>query len=179
MTDTAPRRRLRCAVYTRKSSEEGLDMEFNSLDAQRESCEAYVASQRAEGWVLVPDRYDDGGNLASRSIPGTVIKDAKTAGEAALRMVRDGEIVAMSGKILKVKVDTLCVHGDEATGVAVALRGIEFAGADLGLAVGDVRRIELAGLEGVDVMLTNFNLAEDHMRAQFIAIEVMQHLDLQ
>jgi hypothetical protein len=44
-------RRLRCAIYTRKSSEEGLDMEFNSLDAQREACEAYIASQRAEGWV--------------------------------------------------------------------------------------------------------------------------------
>ena len=42
-------RRLRCAIYTRKSSEEGLDMEFNSLDAQREACEAYVASQRCEG----------------------------------------------------------------------------------------------------------------------------------
>ncbi|AMN44052.1 recombinase family protein [Rhodoplanes sp. Z2-YC6860] len=54
-------RKLRCAVYTRKSSEEGLDQEFNSLDAQRESCESYVASQRAEGWLLVPDRYDDGG----------------------------------------------------------------------------------------------------------------------
>ncbi|MTW18318.1 recombinase family protein [Rhodoplanes serenus] len=54
-------RKLRGAVYTRKSSEEGLDMEFNSLDAQREACEAYVASQKAEGWVLVPDRYDDGG----------------------------------------------------------------------------------------------------------------------
>ncbi|MFI0849152.1 recombinase family protein [Mesorhizobium sp. IMUNJ 23232] len=54
-------RKLRCAVYTRKSSEEGLDQEFNSLDAQREACEAYVVSQRAEGWVLVPDRYDDGG----------------------------------------------------------------------------------------------------------------------
>ena len=54
-------RKLRCAVYTRKSSEEGLDMEFNSLDAQREACEAYVASQKAEGWLLVPDRYDDGG----------------------------------------------------------------------------------------------------------------------
>ncbi len=51
----------RCAVYTRKSSEEGLEQEFNSLDAQREACEAYVASQRAEGWILVPDRYDDGG----------------------------------------------------------------------------------------------------------------------
>jgi site-specific DNA recombinase len=54
-------RKLRCAVYTRKSSEEGLDMEFNSLDAQREACEAYVTSQKAEGWLLVPDRYDDGG----------------------------------------------------------------------------------------------------------------------
>jgi site-specific DNA recombinase len=57
----SPPQKLRCAVYTRKSSEEGLEMEFNSLDAQRESCEAYVASQRAEGWILVPDRYDDGG----------------------------------------------------------------------------------------------------------------------
>jgi site-specific DNA recombinase len=54
-------RKLLCAVYTRKSTEEGLEMEFNSLDAQREACEAYVASQKAEGWVLVPDRYDDGG----------------------------------------------------------------------------------------------------------------------
>jgi DNA invertase Pin-like site-specific DNA recombinase len=54
-------RKLRCAVYTRKSSEEGLEQEFNSLQAQREACEAYVASQRPEGWVLVPDRYDDGG----------------------------------------------------------------------------------------------------------------------
>jgi site-specific DNA recombinase len=54
-------RKFRCAVYTRKSSEEGLDMEFNSLDAQREACEAYVASQKQEGWLLVPDRYDDGG----------------------------------------------------------------------------------------------------------------------
>src|SRR5947209_546457 len=54
-------RKLRCAVYTRKSTEEGLDMAFNSLDAQREACEAYVASQKPEGWIPVPDRYDDGG----------------------------------------------------------------------------------------------------------------------
>ncbi|MCK1723234.1 recombinase family protein [Bradyrhizobium sp. 141] len=54
-------RKIRCAVYTRKSSEEGLDMDFNSLDAQRESCEAYIVSQRAEGWTAVSDRYDDGG----------------------------------------------------------------------------------------------------------------------
>ena len=58
---TQPPRRLRCAMYTRKSSEEGLDMEFNSLDAQREACEAYIASQKAEGWVCLRDKYDDGG----------------------------------------------------------------------------------------------------------------------
>lgn len=52
---------LRCAVYTRKSSEEGLDQSFNSLHAQREACEAYIASQRHEGWRLIKTRYDDGG----------------------------------------------------------------------------------------------------------------------
>lgn len=54
-------REVRCAVYTRKSTEEGLDQAFNSLDAQREACAAYVASQRHEGWTLVPACYDDGG----------------------------------------------------------------------------------------------------------------------
>jgi len=54
-------RKIRCAIYTRKSSEEGLEQEFNSLDAQREACEAYIASQKHEGWVLLSDRYDDGG----------------------------------------------------------------------------------------------------------------------
>jgi site-specific DNA recombinase len=57
---TLPRRQ-RCAIYTRKSSEEGLDMEFNSLDAQREACEAYVTSQKAEGWSAIREPYDDGG----------------------------------------------------------------------------------------------------------------------
>ena len=60
LTVTNPKR-SRCAIYTRKSSEEGLDMEFNSLDAQREACEAYVASQKPEGWVALRERYDDGG----------------------------------------------------------------------------------------------------------------------
>lgn len=54
-------RKVRCAVYTRKSTDEGLDMDFNSLDAQRESCAAYIASQKADGWLLAADRYDDGG----------------------------------------------------------------------------------------------------------------------
>ena len=52
---------MRCAVYTRKSTEDGLDQAFNSLDAQREACSAYVLSQRHEGWTLLPDAYDDGG----------------------------------------------------------------------------------------------------------------------
>src|SRR5580693_362918 len=52
---------LRCAIYTRKSSEEGLEQSFNSLDAQREACEAYISSQRHEGWKALPNLYDDGG----------------------------------------------------------------------------------------------------------------------
>ena len=59
-------RKARCAVYTRKSSEEGLEQEFNSLHAQREACEAYIASQRSAGWVLVRDQYDDGASPAAR-----------------------------------------------------------------------------------------------------------------
>ena len=53
--------RLRCAIYTRKSSEEGLEQDFNSLDAQREACEAFIASQKHEGWSILPEMYDDGG----------------------------------------------------------------------------------------------------------------------
>lgn len=54
-------KKVRCAIYTRKSSEEGLEQEFNSLHAQREACAAFVASQKHEGWVLLPEQYDDGG----------------------------------------------------------------------------------------------------------------------
>lgn len=54
-------KKIRCAIYTRKSSEDGLEQEFNSLDAQHEACAAYIASQKHEGWVQVADRYDDGG----------------------------------------------------------------------------------------------------------------------
>ncbi len=53
--------KLRCAVYTRKSSEDGLEQDFNSLDAQREACEAYITSQKQEGWRLLSELYDDGG----------------------------------------------------------------------------------------------------------------------
>lgn len=61
------RSRIRCAIYTRKSTEERLDLEFNSLDAQREAAESFIASQKSEGWICLPKRYDDagfsGGNL--------------------------------------------------------------------------------------------------------------------
>jgi site-specific DNA recombinase len=60
-TSEAQTRRIRCAIYTRKSTDENLDNGFNSLDAQREAAEAYIASQRHEGWVALPNRYDDGG----------------------------------------------------------------------------------------------------------------------
>jgi len=60
MTSTR-KKLLRCAIYTRKSHEEGLEQEFNSLDAQREAAEAYIESQRMQGWRGLPDRYDDGG----------------------------------------------------------------------------------------------------------------------
>ncbi len=77
---------LRCAIYTRKSSEEGLDQDFNSLDAQREACAAYIASQAGEGWRPVKTRYDDGAysgatmerpalqRLLARIISKTVVK---------------------------------------------------------------------------------------------------------
>jgi UPF0271 protein len=82
-----------------------------------------------------PDRlYDDDGNLASRTIPGAVLKDPKAASEQAVRMVRDGEIISRNGKRLKVDVHTLCVHGDEATGVVVARgirKGLEEAGIEI------------------------------------------------
>ena len=64
-TKAAPTSPVRCAIYTRKSTEEGLDQDFNSLDAQREAAEAYIHSQAHAGWTALPDRYDDGGYSGS------------------------------------------------------------------------------------------------------------------
>lgn len=77
-------RSLRCAVYTRKSSEEGLEQAFNSLDAQREACEAYILSQRHEGWRILPTHYDDGGYSG-----GTLERPAVTR---LLAEIDDGQI---------------------------------------------------------------------------------------
>ncbi len=60
-TEDGKKRRVRCAIYTRKSTTEGLDTNFSSLDSQREACEKFIESQKGEGWVLWPERYDDGG----------------------------------------------------------------------------------------------------------------------
>ena len=61
MKNLTTKRALRCAIYTRVSTDQGLEQDFNSLDAQREASEAYIKSQAHEGWRLVRDRYDDGG----------------------------------------------------------------------------------------------------------------------
>ena len=75
--------RVRCAIYTRKSSEEGLEQEFNSLQAQREACEAFITSQLHEGWVCLPAVYDDGGFSGA-----TMDRPALAPGKARTRLVR-------------------------------------------------------------------------------------------
>jgi site-specific DNA recombinase len=75
------KRPIRCAIYTRKSTEEGLEQDFNSLDAQHESCAAYIASQKAEGWIALSDRYDDGGysgGTLQRPALQRLLKDIET-----------------------------------------------------------------------------------------------------
>jgi DNA invertase Pin-like site-specific DNA recombinase len=94
MTPQSPKRQ-RCAIYTRKSTEHNLDLEFNSLDAQREACEAYIKSQAHEGWRLIPDHFDDGG-LSGASLNRPSL-------QSLLDDVRDGKIDI----ILVYKVDRL------------------------------------------------------------------------
>ena len=77
-------RNIRCAIYTRKSSEEGLEQAFNSLDAQREACEAYIRSQRHEGWQVRAEHYDDGG------VSGGTL--ARPAVQRLLTDIKAGEI---------------------------------------------------------------------------------------
>ena len=62
-------KKIRCAIYTRKSTEEGLEQEFNSLQAQREACESYIKSQKHENWQLLPNEYDDGGYSGGKGRP--------------------------------------------------------------------------------------------------------------
>jgi site-specific DNA recombinase len=81
MTAKQQQQPKRCAIYTRKSTEHGLDLEFNSLDAQREACEAYIKSQAHEGWRLIPKHYDDGafsGASLNRPAVQELLADIKT-----------------------------------------------------------------------------------------------------
>ena len=87
-------------------------------------------------------QYDDGGTLTSRSIPGSVLKDPAAAAAQVLRMVLDGEIVSRTGKLIKANVHTICVHGDEATGVAVA-RGVRDALEKAGVAIVPLTEMKL------------------------------------
>src|ERR1700692_1360940 len=80
-TNGAKTTRLRCAIYTRKSTEEGLDQDFNSLDAQREAAEAFIQSQRREGWIALPELYDDGG-FTGANMDRPALKRLLTAVEA-------------------------------------------------------------------------------------------------
>jgi site-specific DNA recombinase len=89
------RRKVRCAIYSRKSSEEGLELAFNSLDAQREACAAYIDSQRHEGWLALDDRYDDGGYSG-----GTLERPALQ------RLIRDIEAGSV-GTVVCYKIDRL------------------------------------------------------------------------
>src|SRR3989338_3433193 len=66
MADT-PKKKIYCAIYTRKSTSEGLDQDFTSLDNQRESAESYINSQKNEGWIILPEKYDDGGYTGSNT----------------------------------------------------------------------------------------------------------------
>ena len=88
-------KQTRCAIYTRKSSEDGLEQEFNSLDAQREACAAYITSQRAEGWILLPEQYDDGG------ISGATLE--RPALQRLLTQLDDGRV----DQIVVYKIDRL------------------------------------------------------------------------
>jgi len=81
---------IRCAIYTRKSTEEGLQQEFNSLDAQREASEAFVASQKNEGWQVITDHFDDGGYILERTEDsGTWPSDYSNSKNVRLRRPQD------------------------------------------------------------------------------------------
>ena len=116
---------FRCAIYTRKSTEHNLDLEFNSLDAQREACEAYIRSQAHEGWRLIPARYDDGTFSGAGREPGgglVVLPDAFTGAHRAsiilaaaqnnVPAVSWSSVIARDGGLLSYGVDYLATYLD-------------------------------------------------------------------
>jgi site-specific DNA recombinase len=104
---------FRCAIYTRKSSDEGLEQEFNSLDAQREACEAYVTSQRHAGWIALPGMYDDGGlsgGTMERPALQRLLADIR-AGEVQIIVVYKVDRLTRSLADFAKIVDVLDAHG--------------------------------------------------------------------
>ncbi|MBZ9727952.1 recombinase family protein [Mesorhizobium sp. CO1-1-11] len=105
--------KLRCAVYTRKSTEEGLEQEFNSLDAQREACAAFVASQAGLGWKLVPDFYDDGGisgGTMERPALRRLLQDIRNGGIDVVVVYKIDRLTRSLMDFSKI-VETFDVHG--------------------------------------------------------------------
>jgi site-specific DNA recombinase len=111
-----PKRQIRCAIYTRKSSEEGLEQSFNSLDAQREACQAFITSQRQEGWRALPGHYDDGGYSG-----GTMERPAL---QRLLKEIEEGKV----DTIVVYKVDRLTRSLADFAKIVEALdaRGVSF-----------------------------------------------------
>jgi hypothetical protein len=127
---------FRCAIYTRKSTEHNLDLEFNSLDAQREACEAYIRSQAHEGWRLIPARYDDGTFSGAGREPGgglVVLPDAFTGAHRAsiilaaaqnnVPAVYSQSAYARDGGLLSYRVDQVDNYRRAASYVDRILRG--------------------------------------------------------
>jgi site-specific DNA recombinase len=86
-TSNSPTKVIRCAIYTRKSTEEGLEQNFNSLDAQRDAGEAYVRSQTGEGWTVLPTLYDDGG-FTGANMERPAMRRLLADSQAGMRPVR-------------------------------------------------------------------------------------------
>jgi predicted site-specific integrase-resolvase len=105
--------RIACAIYTRKSSEEGLEKEFNSLDAQREACEAYITSQKHAGWVAVRDLYDDGGlsgGTMERPALNRLLADIKSGKVQIVVVYKVDRLTRSLADFAKI-VDVLDAHG--------------------------------------------------------------------
>src|ERR1700681_3714993 len=127
---------VRCAIYTRKSSDEGLEQEFNSLDAQREACEAYIISQRHAGWIALADMYDDGGvsgGTMERPVLKRLLEDI-TAGKVQIVVVYKipwAWIATSSGGRLRLQIHStwrrpmpLDHHSEEPTAIRTNLGAI-------------------------------------------------------
>ena len=110
---------VRCAIYTRKSTQDGLEQEFNSLDAQRESAEAYIASQKSEGWGCLGDKHDDGGFTPEHPV---LLKRNEEIGFASAEFVQVGDSLVRQD-LSEELVETVERSSERVTTVAVHVPG--------------------------------------------------------